>query len=209
MRPPLPDLSVYLVTDPGARHGVVDTAVAAARGGATIVQLRDKTASERDIAGLGRALIAALAPFNVPLIVNDRVDVAVEIGAAGAHIGQGDLSVAEARKRLGSSAILGLSIETEAQMDRPDWRLIDYIGASPYRATITKPDHAAPVGPAGLSAICAAAPCPVVAIGGIMAADAPELKGCGASGMAVVSAICAAEDPERAARTLAEAWRVA
>lgn len=199
-------LRVYLVTDPSARIGVVETAVAAARGGATMVQLRDKSLSDDDFVALGRALKRALAPFAAPLIVNDRHHLTRAIGADGAHVGQTDAAPSAVRAGIGREAILGLSIETEAQLQAVDWALIDYVGAGPVRGTPTKPDHAAPVGFDGLARICAAARKPVVAIGGLSIADAAAVRAAGAQGLAVVSAICGADDPEAAARAALTAW---
>lgn len=195
-----------LVTDPGARLDPVALALAAARGGATIVQLRNKTADDAAITAMARAMKAVLAPFGVPLIVNDRVAAARAAGADGVHVGQGDMPAAQARAIMGPGAIIGLSIETAAQLADADWDALDYIGVGPVRATPTKPDHAAPIGMDGLAAIAAAAPRPVIAIGGVGAGDARAIRGAGAAGMAVVSAICAAPDPQAAARALTKEW---
>lgn len=204
---PLPDLGVYLVTDPSARGGVEAMALAAARGGVRVVQLRDKTMADADFVALGRRLTAALAPLGVALIVNDRAHLVREIGAAGAHVGQSDAAVAAARAAIGPDAILGLSVETAAQLAKVDPAAVDYLGVGPIRATATKPDHAPPIGLDGFAAIAAAAPLPAVAIGGVTAADAGAVRGAGGAGLAVVSAITAAENPEAASRALVDAWR--
>ncbi len=203
------DPSLYLVTDPRARHGVIDTVRAAVKGGVTLVQLRDKTLPDDEFIELGRDLKAVLDPAGIPLLVNDRVDTVEAIGAAGAHIGQSDWSLAKARARLGPDAILGLSVGTAAEYDAVDWSLVDYIGTGPIYATGTKADHDPPIGFEGLAVICAPCPCPVVAIGGVKAKDAAAAKQAGASGLAVVSAITAAEDPEAATLEIANAWRQA
>lgn len=208
MRPGF-DLTLYLVTDPSAPAGVVETAEAAARGGATLVQLRDKDASNAALGARIRDLKARLDPLGAPLILNDRPDIARATSCAGAHIGQSDGAVAAARAALGAEAILGLSIETPAQLDGVDWSAVDYVGAGPVKATSTKPDHAPPIGFDGLAEIRRLCPVPVVAIGGLGAADAAGAKAAGASGLAVVSAICAAADPEAAAREILQAWRTA
>ena len=200
------DLSLYCVTDPSARFGVEDTVAKAALGGATLVQLRDKDAPEGAFVALGQALVARLKPLGIALLINDRVHLARPIGAAGAHIGQSDEDVATARSILGPDAILGLSIENEKQLEGVDWSLVDYIGVGPVKATATKPDHAPPLGWAGLSAICAAAPVPCVAIGGLNASDVGHVKDAGAEGIAVVSALMAAKDPPAAARAMMEAF---
>jgi len=203
------DLSVYYITAPDTPQRVVATALAAAQGGATAVQLRDKTLPDTGFVALGRALREALDPLGVPLIVNDRIALVAAIGAAGGHVGQGDMPPAGARDLLGEAAILGLSIETAAQCAGVDWSLVDHVGAGPVRATGSKADHAPPTGMDGLARLCARCPCPVVAIGGIGAADAPALRAAGAAGMAVISAIADTPDPRAAARILADAWRAA
>ncbi len=196
---------VYFITDPGATLPVEEQAMAAARGGAAVVQLRDKHASDDEMLELARRLRGAL-PGDVKLVINDRVDVAVWSGCDGLHIGQGDGDVVAIRKRLGPDRILGLSIETESQVASIPTGYVDYIGVGPVRATATKPDHAAPIGFDGLARIIGAAGLPAVAIGGIGPGDAGQVKLAGAEGVAVVSAIARAEDPEAAARGLLEEW---
>ncbi|NEX18147.1 MAG: thiamine phosphate synthase [Halochromatium sp.] len=205
------DLSVYLITDAAlcARAGLLETVAAALRGGATAVQLRDKQASDAALIEQGKALKALLRGTQVPLIVNDRLKVAVAIGADGLHLGQSDGDVAEARAVLGAEAILGLSVQSREQLEAPELSLVDYLGVGPVFATATKPDHSAPLGFDGLAAICAESPLPVVAIGGLSAEHAASIWSAGGVGMAVVSAICTASDPELATREIAEAWRVA
>ncbi|WP_294619297.1 thiamine phosphate synthase [uncultured Roseovarius sp.] len=196
---------VYFITDPGAPLSVEEQAMAAARGGAAVVQLRDKHASDDEMLELARRLRGAL-PGDVKLVINDRVDVAVWSGCDGLHIGQGDGDVVAIRKRLGPDRILGLSIETESQVASIPTGYVDYIGVGPVRATATKPDHAAPIGFDGLARIIGAAGLPAVAIGGIGPGDAGQVKLAGAEGVAVVSAISRAEDPEAAAHGLLEEW---
>ena len=205
------DLSVYLITDPllCAGRGVIETALAAVRGGVKIVQLRDKTASDAELISLGRALKQALAGSGALLIVNDRVEVARAIGADGIHVGQSDAAAADARKALGPDAIIGLSIQTTEQAAALDPAIVDYIGVGPVFATATKPDHAPPLGFDGLARVCAASALPAVAIGGLSAAHARAVFAAGARGLAVVSGICAAEKPEAAARAFVEEARKA
>ena len=205
-RPPV-DPRLSLVTDPSARAGVVATAVAAARGGAALIQLRDKTASDAELLAAARALRVALAPFpGARLLVNDRPDIAAEAGAHGAHVGQSDAEVAEARRLLGRDAILGLSIEDPRQLDGVDWSAVDYIGAGPVFATPTKADAAPAIGFDGLAAIAAACPVPTLAIGRMSADHAAAARRAGAAGLAVVSALCAAPDAEAEARAILAAW---
>lgn len=203
MIPPL-----CFITDPGAARPVIEQALAAAQGGAGWVQLRDKTLRDEDFAALTRALISALTPLGVPLIVNDRVDVAVACGAAGLHIGQGDGDPATIRRRIGPGMILGLSVEEEAQIAAVPGG-VDYLGVGPVHATGSKPDHAPPIGHAGFAAIRGATALPCLAIGGITSDDAAPLKAAGGAGLAVISAISRADDMVRAARALCTAWRTA
>ena len=196
---------LYVVTDPEAALPVPDQVRAAAKGGARIIQIRDKTAPDARIAALVHALLPEMAALGVCLIVNDRVEVALAVGAHGLHIGQGDGDPVAIRRRLPPGMILGLSIETEAQA-RHVPPCVDYAGVGPVRATPTKPDHAAPIGFAGLARITALLPMPSFAIGGIRPGDAAALRGAGAVGMAVVSAVTRAADPVAAARALIEEW---
>lgn len=202
------DLSLYLVTDPEmtARRGVVATVAAAVAGGVTIVQLRDKLGSARALAETGRALLAVLRPLGVPLLINDRLDVAHAIGADGAHVGQDDLPPAEARILLGPQAIVGLSITAAHQLGTID-AAVDYVGLGPLFPTGTKADAAPALGEAAFSALRRQIALPVVAIGGITLENTGRCLSAGADGIAVVSAICAAADPQAAARALREAIR--
>jgi thiamine-phosphate pyrophosphorylase len=197
-----------VITDPAARLSVADQARAAARGGAWAVQLRDKHASDAYMERLIALLLPEMVAMNVRSIVNDRVDLAIRTGAHGLHIGQGDGCPVEVRRRIGAQMMLGLSVETEAQA-RIVPPGIDYIGAGPIRATATKPDHAAPIGMAGLARIVAAVTVPVYAIGGLVAGDAVEVKGAGAAGVAVVSAVVRAAKPVSATRALLAEWNAA
>jgi thiamine-phosphate pyrophosphorylase len=172
-------------------------------GGVTMVQLRDKTGGTARMIETGRALKAALAGTGATLIVNDDVAAAIAIGADGVHIGQGDMNAAEARARIGTEAILGLSVETPDLAAAADPALVDYIGAGPVFATPTKPDHKRAVGINGLAAQIAASTLPAVAIGGVKTGHVAEVLSAGAAGIAVVSAICGQPDPEAAARILA------
>lgn len=196
------DLSLYLVTDPGlcAERGLVETVVAAVRGGVTVVQLRDKHASDGEMIDQARRLKAALAGSGVPLIINDRLAVALESGADGLHIGQDDGEVAAARAELGDQALLGLSVQTLEQLARLDAERLDYLGLGPVFATPSKHDHAEPLGFTGLASLVAASPLPAVAIGGLKAEHAASVRQAGARGLAVISAICGRPDPEAAAR---------
>jgi thiamine-phosphate pyrophosphorylase len=198
------DLRVYYVTDTplSSERGLVETAMAAVRGGATLVQLRDPKAKAGDLVRMGRALKAALDAVGVPLIVNDRPDIAFAIGAAGVHIGQDDLPPEAVRRLLGPDAIIGLSITDLSQMKRVPWGLIDHIGVGPVVSKGVKPDAAEPMGLKGLSACAMASRKPVVAIGGIGIENAADCIAAGTDGVAVVAAIAGATDPEATARRL-------
>ena len=144
-----------------------------------------------------------LRSVNVPLIINNDVELAVEIGADGIHIGQSDMPVAEARKLIGPNMILGFSVSNQAEMDAVPVELVDYVGCGPVYPTATKLDAAADMGLQSWAAVAASCPLPVVAIGGIDAERARAIRATGvAAGVAVVSAICAAVDPKQAAREL-------
>jgi thiamine-phosphate pyrophosphorylase len=204
---PQVDLSLYYVTDAplSAGRGLVETALAAVAGGATIVQLRDPVAKGRELVEQARALVAALRPFGVPLIINDRVDVALAASADGVHVGQDDLPAVDARDMLGPDAIIGLSITDIGQMAHVPWDAVDHLGVGPVVSKGVKPDAAEPMGFAGLAACVRASRKPVVAIGGMTVEAIPRAIIAGADGVAVVAAIAGAHDPEVAARGIRHA----
>jgi thiamine-phosphate pyrophosphorylase len=190
-----------LVTDRSLANGrsLAGIVAAAVKGGVTMVQLRDKTASTRAFIEDARALKALLAPPRVPLLVNDRIDVALAAGANGAHVGQGDMPVALARKLLGPKAIVGLSITQSAEARAEDIEFADYLGVGPIFPQLTKPDAAPTLGLEGLAEIRRITSKPIVAIGGVTAANVRAVRSAGADGVAVVSAIMGAQDPMAAA----------
>ncbi|MGH2342838.1 thiamine phosphate synthase [Segnochrobactraceae bacterium EtOH-i3] len=196
------DLSVYVITDRrlAGPRGILAVTEAAVRGGATLVQLREPHAPGRRLVEEARALVALLRPLGIPLLINDRVDVALAADADGVHVGQSDMAPADARALLGPDRILGLSITELADLDRSDLAGVDYLGVGPVFGTRTKPDAAPPMGLAGLSAVRAASRLPIVAIGGIGPKEAAPVRAAGADGVAIVSAIMAADDPEAATR---------
>jgi thiamine-phosphate pyrophosphorylase len=203
IRKPYLDLSVYLVTDPDlvGDRSLLDIVGKAVAGGASLVQLRDKAAEARDLLEQALALKALLAPHHVPLIVNDRVDVAAA-AAVGCHIGQTDLPAAAARSLLGDEAIIGLSIDHPDQIATTDPACIDYVAHGPFAATGTKLDAGKAVGASGIRHVRELTDLPLVAIGGIDALNAADAVRAGADGVAVVSALMAACDPKAAADTL-------
>ncbi|MGO4134390.1 thiamine phosphate synthase [Rhizobium brockwellii] len=199
------DLSLYLVLDPDlcAGIGMVETARLAVAGGATMVQLRDKHAGTIGMIETGRALKQALDGTGALLIVNDDVEAAIAIDADGLHIGQEDMDAMRARTMIGRDMILGLSVESEALANAVDPDLVDYTGVGPVFATPTKADHKQPIGFDGLARLVKASPVPSVAIGGLKADHVVQVFAAGASGLAVVSAICGTPDPEAATRRIA------
>ena len=200
------DLTLYLVVGSDVTRGrpLDEVVTAAVRGGVTLVQLREKALSDAELVAAARALKGRLAPLGVPLIVNDRAEVARAAGADGVHLGSDDLDAARAREILGPAGLIGVSAGTPEEAARVDKGLADYVGIGSVYATATKPDAGAPIGIAGLTGLARTLrPLPVVAIGGIGARQAAEVMAAGvADGIAVVSAICGAEDPEAAARSL-------
>ncbi len=198
------DCSLYLVTDRGRSRGrtTLEIVCAAVRGGVTCVQLREKTCSTREFLDEALKVKAFLESSGVPLIVNDRVDVALAVGADGLHLGQNDMPLAAARSLVGSAMVIGISVETTEDAVAAQGGGADYLGVSPIFATPTKTDTAAPLGLEGLKAIRRAVKIPLVAIGGLNHRNAAAVIRGGADGIAVVTAIVAAEDPEQAARDL-------
>lgn len=204
------DLSLYLVLDPelcGGGLGMIETAEAAALAGATIVQLRAPDWKKRALAECARALLEKLRPLGVPLIINDHADVAAAVGADGLHVGQDDLSPADARRIIGPNAILGLSVGNSAELVSADPALVDYLGLGPVWATATKKDAGAALGLEALRTLRAATRLPAVAIGGIHPDHAAAVMTTGVDGIAVVSAICGQPNPGAAARCLREIVR--
>jgi thiamine-phosphate pyrophosphorylase len=166
------DLTLYLVTDSAlcGERGVLETVRAALPGGVTAVQVREPGATTRELCALSRAVHEVLAGTGVPLIVNDRLDVALAVGAEGVHLGQSDLDPADARRLGGAGLLIGLSVSTPEQVAHAAARpagTLDYLGVGPVHATTTKPEAAAPLGLDGTRQLVAASPLPCVAIGGV------------------------------------------
>ena len=198
------DLSLYLVTDRDLSMGrtleeVVSEAVA---GGVTIVQLREKGASTGEFVELARRLMGVLKPLGIPLIINDRVDVAMAVDADGVHIGQSDMTYADARRILGPEKIIGLSVESFEDIEAANALDVDYIGISPVYGTPTKKDTAEPFGLEGLRKGVEISAHPTVAIGGMNSDTIGDVMEAGADGVAVVSAICSAANITEATANL-------
>jgi thiamine-phosphate pyrophosphorylase len=198
------DWSVYVITDRrvAGERDILDVVRAAIRGGATVIQLREKEATTREMIRLGEALHEITREAGIPLIVNDRVDVALAIEAEGVHVGQDDMPAAVARRLIGPDKILGVSAETVEQALQAERDGADYLGVGDVYGTPTKPDAGPPIGLEGLAEIVQAVSIPVVGIGGITPDNAAAVIEAGAVGVAVISAVVGAEDPEEAARRL-------
>jgi thiamine-phosphate pyrophosphorylase len=205
------DLRLNAIVDPERSGGrdLADLARLCAEGGATLIQLRDKLSDTRAMVVTARAIKQALAPFRVPFVVNDRIDVALASNADGVHVGQDDMAVEDARKLLGPDAIIGLSIKTVAEADAAPVDLLDYVGSGGVYVTLSKKQKSTPIGPEGLARVIGAlhrrAPkLPVCGIAGIDASNAGAVVAAGADGVAVISALSLAPDPTGAARALRE-----
>ena len=197
-------LKLYLVTDRDLSLGrsleeVVSEAVA---GGVTLVQLREKDAATGEFIELAGRLMKILTPLGIPLIINDRVDVALAVDADGVHIGQSDMPYETARRLLGPDKIIGLSVENMDDLIKANSLDVDYVGISPVYGTPTKTDTAEPFGLEGLRKAVNMSMHPTVAIGGMNAGTIADVLAAGTDGVAVVSAICSAENMREAAAQL-------
>jgi thiamine-phosphate pyrophosphorylase len=205
------DPSIYrlcLVTDRDLARGraLTDVVAAAVQGGVTMVQLREKSATTREFLEEARALKAVLAPHGVPLVINDRVDIALAVDAEGVHVGQKDMPVEQVRA-LAGSRIIGLSITNADQMRGEDTRLCDYLGVGPLYLQQTKADASTPLGVEGFRALRAMTDRPVMAIGGLKADNSAPVLAAGADGLAVVSGIVSADDPRAASQAFARLFQ--
>ena len=197
-------LKLYLVTDRELSLGrsLEEVVSEAVQGGVTVVQLREKEASTGEFIELARRLMKLLKPLRIPLIINDRVDVALAVDADGVHIGQSDMSYEDARRLLGPDKIIGLSVESFEDIEAANALDVDYIGISPVYGTPTKTDTAEPFGLEGLRKAVQMSAHPTVAIGGMNASTIGEVMAAGTDGVAVVSAICSAENIRKATSEL-------
>jgi thiamine-phosphate pyrophosphorylase len=204
MKPQSIDYSLYLVTDRGLARGrsILDIVRAAVKGGVTCVQLREKECSTREFIDQALTIKDCLKTHSIPLIINDRLDVAQAVEADGVHLGQTDMPLATAKNILGDSMIIGISAESLEDAVEAEKGGADYLGVSPIYATPTKTDTAPPLGLEGLLQIRHAVKIPLVGIGGLNKENSVDVIRNGADGVAVVSAIVAADDPELASREL-------
>jgi thiamine-phosphate pyrophosphorylase len=202
------DYSLYLVADAdfAAGRDLAALVEAAVEGGVTVVQLRAKRLADGAFVELGLEIARRLKKTGVPLLINDRLDIALACGAAGIHLGQADLPVPVARRLLGPDAPIGVSVNTPEEALRAERKGADYVGAGPAYPTTTKEMSLPVLGPDGIRLIAGATRLPVVAIGGIVADNAADLASAGARGIAVISAILGAPDAKRAAEELKRAF---
>ncbi len=200
-----PDYSIYLVTDDGCLQGraLIDCVREALEGGVTLVQYRAKTASSAEMYAEALQLKALCDSFNVPLIINDRLDIAMAVGAAGVHLGQDDLPCAAARKLLGEDYIIGVSAHNLAEAKAALQSGADYLGCGAVFGTATKAD-VQKLGTEGLAAICREKGLPVVGIGGVTADNYREVRAAGADGAAIVSGILAQPDIRATVKAIAK-----
>ena len=200
----MPDYSLYLVTDRSLSLGRATAEIvrAAVKGGVTCVQLREKHCSTREFINEARRIKEELTIAGIPLIINDRLDVALAVGAEGVHLGQSDMHITDARRLVGNSMLIGISAESLDDAILAEAEGADYIGISPVFTTPTKTDTAAPLGLDGIRRIRAAVSLPLVGIGGLNQGNVPDVLRAGADGVAVVSAIVASACPQSAAAAL-------
>jgi thiamine-phosphate pyrophosphorylase len=201
------DYSLYVCTDRALMRGrAAETGVEAAiAGGATLIQIREKDASSREFYDTAQRVHAVTQKYGVPLIVNDRADIALAVGAEGLHIGQSDLELTVARRLLGPAAIIGVSVQGSVALALEAQKHgADYIGVGEIYPTTSKAVENPPIGVEGLAAVCRAVRIPAVAIGGITADNLLPVLKAGAAGVCVISAIWSRPDFEQAARAFKE-----
>jgi thiamine-phosphate pyrophosphorylase len=198
------ELLLYLCTDRVLSLGrpITESVEAAITGGVTMVQIREKDASTRDFYDVARAVQAITRRHGIPLVINDRLDIALAIGAEGLHLGQSDLPLREARRIAGQDLFIGVSAQTVEEALRAQDEGADYLGVGAVFPTGSKADAGDAIGPEGLAAVCGAVRIPVVGIGGINAQNAAAVMQSGAAGVAVISAILSQPDISAAARSL-------
>jgi len=198
---------LYLVTDtklslPKTVEEIVELA---AKAGVGLVQLREKKLDNQGFIEKAKAIKKILSPYQIPLIINDTIEVALAVDAEGLHIGQNDIPYQEARKLLGKDKIIGLSVETMKQLEEANTWEVDYLALSPVFSTNTKKDIAKPWGLEGVKKAVNITQKPLVAIGGINLENIASLFDLGIQSAAVVSAICSAKNPQKATEDLLQA----
>lgn len=204
-RPPISgDWSLYVITDAAVigDRSLVHVVEAALRGGAGVVQYREKRKSTRRMVEEASALTALCRHYGAVFIVNDRIDVALAVEADGVHLGQDDMPLDLARRLLGPHRLIGVTVHNRKEMEEAQNGGADYLSLAPVFATLTKPDHQTPMGVDGLKKLMEGVMRPAVAIGGINAENITHVIRTGVDGVCVVSAVLGSDDPEEAARTL-------
>lgn len=202
------DLSIYFIADPILCKGrpIVEVVDAALSGGITMLQFRNKHGSREEIISDAKQLLSCARYYSVPFLINDHVDIALEIGADGAHIGQEDLCPYEARRILGPNAILGLTAYTREHYDKIDPDVVDYVGTGPYFPT--KTEKGKPVlGGSAFRDLIKFSPVPVVGIGGITSENMSEVINAGAAGVAMMRSISESSNPKEAARAFVDGYK--
>lgn len=203
------DWSLYLVTDRSTLAGrnLIETVRKALMGGVTVLQYREKSASTRMMVEEAGALRELCRSFNVPFVVNDRLDVAIAADADGVHLGQDDMPPHIARRILGPDKIIGLTVHNETELEDAHKMDINYVSFAPVFPTSTKPDHQSPLGIEGVKRLASLSKFPCVAIGGIKEHHLEALAGTGINGVCVVSAILGSENPQEAAKRFITLWK--
>jgi len=198
------DLELYVITARVPRLGRdhLDVARAAIEGGASILQLRDKDLSTRELIATVEELLQLTRPADIPLLINDRVDVALAAGAQGVHLGEDDMPIETARRLLGDQAIIGASAASVAEARAAQAAGADYLGVGAMFSSPSKADAGEPIGPEAIREINAAVGLPIVGIGGISLENAAQVIAAGAAGIAVISAVAEAENMVIACRAL-------
>jgi thiamine-phosphate pyrophosphorylase len=200
-------LALIVIADPDAvaDRALLEVVRAALQAGAPAIQLRAKALGTRDTVDLGRAIVTETRHSGALFFVNDRIDVALVVGADGAHLGDDDLPLPAARSITPPGFLLGRSVDTADQARRAEGEGADYVGLGPVYATASKADLGAPIGPEGVRAVVRSVTLPVVAIGGITMENAAAVIQAGAAGIAVIRSVVAAPDPAAAVADLRSA----
>jgi len=200
------DWRLCFIADSEASAGwdILQLIAEAVEGGATLIQLRGKKWTSREFLDLGRKAVRFLRPKKIPLIINDRVDIALACEADGVHLGQDDISLPYARDILGKNRVIGISVATPKEAEAAEKGGAEYVGAGPVFGTLSKKDLGPLLGLAGLRKIREKIKIPILAIGGISAANAADVISAGADGLAVISAIASAANPKKAAIDIIE-----
>jgi thiamine-phosphate pyrophosphorylase len=198
------DLLLYLCTDRVLSLGrpITEAVEAAVAGGVTMVQIREKAASTGDFYRIALEVQAVIRRYHIPLVINDRLDIALAVGAEGLHLGQSDLPLPAARRLAGNKLFIGISASTVEEALRAEAEGADYLGAGAVYPTGSKTDAGKVIGLEGLEEIRAAVKIPVVGIGGVNAANAAEVMKTGAAGISLISGILSQPDIREAARNL-------